>query len=93
MLNDTNGVPQAPAKNMAIEKVKRFIPFAYLCNVIAANLRVSTSDVGSVQVLIGVAAAGYKKGVWLFLGYQKRARGVIRVAHVSDEGEVGREIN
>lgn len=93
MLNDANGIPQAPAKNMAIEKVERRIPLAYPRNVIAANLRVSTGDVASGGVLVGVAAAGDEKRVWLLLGYEKRARGVIRVGHVRDEGAVGGEIN
>lgn len=93
VLNNANRVPQAPAENMAVEKVKRRIPFAYPCDVVAANLRMSASDVASVRVLVGVAAAGDEKSVWLFLGHEKRARGVVRVGHVSDEGEVGGEIN
>lgn len=53
----------------------------------------STVDVGGIRVLVGVAATGDEKRVWLFLGDEKCAGGVVRVAHVSDEGEVGGEID
>jgi hypothetical protein len=93
MLSNTNRISQTPANEMAFKKVEWCISGAYLGNIIAANLRMPTGDIASGGVLVGVAAAGDEKRARLFLGYEQRASGVIRVAHVSNEGDIRREVD
>lgn len=93
MLSKADGIPQAPADEISIEKLFCLTAEVDFCDVVAANLRMPTPLVAGVGVYVGIAAPGDEKCARLLFGYEQRASGMVGIAHVGDESEVGGEID
>ncbi|KAJ3495214.1 hypothetical protein NLG97_g3555 [Lecanicillium saksenae] len=91
VLGDAHRVAQAPADDVPVEELVGLgiLAGAELGYVEAADLRVARVELLGVAVLVGLAAARDEEHAGLLLGEEKRARGVVRVAHVGDDGAVG----
>lgn len=89
MLGDANRVAKPRAEQDAVHKVVRLAAFALGRDVKSADLGVSGVGVARLAVLVVDGAARHDKHARLPLGHEKGAGGLVRVAHVGDDGVVG----